>query len=73
MVTPLIEGLPVVFHKQDNNIFIFDPDHQEISGKIPQIKNELRTLINDDITGFGLLVRSRSRTKRIQVAAEQTY
>ena len=60
VVTPLIDGLPVVALKCNDDVFLFDRGQHEIGDKFPALCRELKRLPVASLTAFGWLVRSHS-------------
>jgi len=63
VVSPLVEGLPVVVLKQQGEVLLFSPDKREISTKVPSICRELKRVPTSDFAVFGWLVRASGRAK----------
>ncbi|MFC1476008.1 hypothetical protein ACFLQW_03300 [Candidatus Zixiibacteriota bacterium] len=57
VVTPLVEGLPLVVIKRARDVLLFDPDRNEFGAKVLRIRDELVARITDDFAGYGWLVR----------------
>jgi hypothetical protein len=67
IVLPLIEGLPVVAVKRDDEVLVFDADQKELGAKISHIRSELARTMADDFGCFGWLVRSGSGRDKTEV------
>jgi len=67
IVLPLVEGLPVVAVKHDDEVLIFDADQHEFGAKVPHIRKELNRTMADDSGCFGWLVRSRLGKRKTEI------
>jgi hypothetical protein len=63
VVSPIVNGLPVVALKRGGEVLIFDPDRREIGEKLPSIRIELVRKTAGDFAAFGWVIRSSERAK----------
>ncbi len=63
IVAPLVDGLPVVAVGRAGEVFLFSPEDEEISEKLPLVVNSLRRACTDDFTVFGWLLHPSRKMK----------
>jgi hypothetical protein len=64
VVTPLVEGMPVVAIKRAGKVLLFNTNKNEFGAKVPRIRDELSRITAGEFTCCGWLVRSLLKRKR---------
>ncbi len=64
VVTPLVEGMPVVAVKRAGKVLLFEANKNEFGAKVPLIRDELSRITANEFTCCGWLVRPLPKRKR---------